>query len=217
MRGKIMRDVQCLPVVDAILVGSRSSTPVPDPVENVDDSKLTMSPYKPKRPVELKEEPTPESVSVAEQRRAFIASLPPPPPPPITPISHLAPELLTWTQLFNSDAVDDQQEEERTLRSDCNALSTEQFLVVGLLGKGAQGNVYLVKHRSKMVFYALKAIPKSAGKNDQYANLFAEQFALRMLAGDPRFVNLQGSFQDDSFFYILTVRYLYAHLDDAKC
>ena len=124
MRGKIMRDVQCLPVVDAILVGSRSGTPVAVPVENLDDSKLTMSPYKPKRPVELKEEPTPEPLSVADQRRAFIASLPPPPPPPITPICQLAPELLTWTQLFGGDVVDDQQEEERTLHADCNTLNT---------------------------------------------------------------------------------------------
>ncbi|EJF61590.1 kinase-like protein [Dichomitus squalens LYAD-421 SS1] len=204
----IMRDVQCLPVVEDIFVACRSTTLAHISTEEAVDSKSNVQPSELTKASEPEQ---PKPLSVAEQRRKFIASLPLPPPPPIKPACQMPPELLTWMQLFQGDILDDEENGEgRTQFSE--TLSTQQLLVLSLLGKGAQGNVYLVKHRSKMVFYALKTIPKSTDKNGHYANLFAEQFALKMVAGDPRFVNLQGSFQDDECFYILTDLYAYGDL-----
>ncbi|KAI1792232.1 kinase-like protein [Ganoderma leucocontextum] len=214
----IMRDVQHFPVVDAIVIAHRSTTPVQFQVQTqiVDQSKLTVPPFKARRriqPEEPKPEPKPKPLS-PEQRRRLISSLPPPPPPPVKPANQLPPELVSWTGLFQEDLEDDDSDgySSSSSSSEPEKLSMDQFLVLCLLGKGAQGDVYLVKHRAKMVFYALKAVPKSATRNGYYGNLFAEQFALRVVAGDPRFVNLQGTFQDDKYFYILTDLYAYGDL-----
>ncbi|KAM5543864.1 hypothetical protein V8D89_002481 [Ganoderma adspersum] len=233
----ITRDVQHLPVVDAIIIAHRSTAPVElqTQIQIIDESRLTVPTFKsPRRtqPEEPKPEPKLKSLS-SEQRRKFIASLPPPPPPPVEfitnpplpptsphaeSVSELPSEPLSWTGLFQDDVQEDDDSYEDSSSSSSSSsssasekLSMDQFLVLCLLGKGAQGDVYLVKHRAKMVFYALKAVPKSASKNGYYGNLFAEQFALKVVAGHPRFVNLQGTFQDDKFFYILTD--LYAHGD----
>ncbi|PIL27131.1 transporter [Ganoderma sinense ZZ0214-1] len=225
------------PLVDAIVVAQRSTAPVElqAQTQTIDETRLTVPTFKSPRRVQS-EEPKPESKPKPlspEQRRKFIASLPPPPPPPVKfitspplPPSHpsveststgeLSSELLPWTGLFQDDLPDDDSDEGSSSSSSSGSeperLSMDQFLVLCLLGKGAQGDVYLVKHRAKMVFYALKAVPKSATKNGYYGNLFAEQFALKVVAGDPRFVNLQGTFQDDKYFYILTDLYAYGDL-----
>ena len=229
-RCQITRDVQHFPVVDAIAVAHYSTAvELQTRTQTIDESRLTVPTFKsPRRiqPEESKPEPKLKSLS-SEQRRKFIAGLPPPPPPPINLITipplpptsphaesvgELPSEPLSWTGLFQDDLPenDDSYEDSSSSSSSSSGsepekLSIDQFLVLCLLGKGAQGDVYLVKHRAKMVFYALKAVPKSASKNGYYGNLFTEQFALRVVAGDPRFVNLQGTFQDDKYFYILTV------------
>ncbi len=84
-------------------------------------------------------------------------------------------------------------------------LSPADFRVYQLLGQGAQGTVSLVQYERNGLFYALKAIKKSALKPHHFAFAFQEQAILKELVGCAFFLQLRGSFEDDEYFYLLTV------------
>lgn len=74
-----------------------------------------------------------------------------------------------------------------------------------VLGSGGQGVVYLVQDRTTHKLFALKAIMKQSGRSHRHLNIFGEQDLLKRMAGNPRFLSMQASFEDSYYFYLLTV------------
>ncbi|KAI8970636.1 kinase-like domain-containing protein [Trametes punicea] len=83
-------------------------------------------------------------------------------------------------------------------------LRAGDFRVFQVLGRGGQGTVLLVQYRGDGLFYALKAMKKSALKLREYPFTFLEQDVMKELAGNHFFAQLKASFEDDEHFYLLT-------------
>lgn len=88
-------------------------------------------------------------------------------------------------------------------------VTSEDFQVVGELGEGGQASVYLVQERATERLYALKAAEKSEYP-EMNELMFREQAVLESIAGSPWFLSLKASFEDDQFFFLLTVSSNYA-------
>ncbi|KAI0651336.1 kinase-like domain-containing protein [Trametes meyenii] len=82
-------------------------------------------------------------------------------------------------------------------------LSVADFRLIRYLGGGGQGQVWLVEHTRSQRLYALKAANKRALGEAHYSSIFIEQDAMRMLSGNAFFNSLQGSFEDDEFFFVV--------------
>ena len=85
-------------------------------------------------------------------------------------------------------------------------VSTEQFSVIRVLGQGSFGTVYLVEDKITRKLFALKSILKHSIETVRYPIIFMEQDILKRLAGDPAFLTLHASFEDELHFHFLTVR-----------
>lgn len=85
-----------------------------------------------------------------------------------------------------------------------HAVTSDDFQVVGELGEGGQASVYLVQERATARLYALKAAEKSEYP-EMNELMFREQAVLESIAGSPWFLSLKASFEDDQFFFLLTV------------
>ncbi|KAI0668905.1 kinase-like domain-containing protein, partial [Trametes maxima] len=83
------------------------------------------------------------------------------------------------------------------------ALNIDDFRLLRYLGGGGQGQVWLVEHTRSRRLYALKAANKRALGAAHYASVFVEQDVMKMLSGNAFFNSLQGSFEDDEFFFVL--------------
>lgn len=84
-------------------------------------------------------------------------------------------------------------------------LGTSDFRVLRVLGHGGQGTVLLVEYLSSGRLYALKMIKKQGLRLKEYRLAFQEQDASKLLAGNPWCAQLKGSFEDEEYFYLLSV------------
>lgn len=87
----------------------------------------------------------------------------------------------------------------RLYHSDFN----EEFYI----GAGAWGFVHLARHRATGTRVAIKSVKKDKIKGKE-GQLLREQAALRAVTGQKGVLDLLGSFQDDGYFYFVTVSYL---------
>ncbi len=85
-------------------------------------------------------------------------------------------------------------------------LRTEDFRVMRVLGKGGQGTVLLVQYKGDGRLYALKVVRKAALSIREYPFAFQEQDTCKTLAGNYFFAQLRASFEDEDYFYLLSVR-----------
>jgi hypothetical protein len=88
-----------------------------------------------------------------------------------------------------------------------NQLYAEDFTVKGLLSFGTQGKIFVVKHRTGM--RALKVTDKAVACKNRITDLVMnEQRIMKQLHEDPFVAQLEGSFHDSHFFYLVMVRLL---------
>ena len=81
--------------------------------------------------------------------------------------------------------------------------STANFVTIAKVGKGAFGEVKLVKRRNDGKIYALKSLVKTEMfKKDQLAHVRAERDILAE-SESPWVVKLYSTFQDETFLYML--------------
>ncbi|KAH9896588.1 kinase-like domain-containing protein [Cubamyces lactineus] len=81
-------------------------------------------------------------------------------------------------------------------------LTTADFSVYHVLGRGGQGSVSLVQYRGDGLLYALKTIKKPLLR--EYIHPFKEQNVMKELAGNYFFTQLRASFEDEENFYLVT-------------
>ena len=84
-------------------------------------------------------------------------------------------------------------------------VTTTDLAVIRALGNGGQATVWLIKHLPTDRLFALKMVAKHSLPRKNNTRVFEEQDMLRRLAGDSRFLQLQASFEDDEYFYFMTV------------
>ncbi|CDO69085.1 hypothetical protein BN946_scf184992.g34 [Trametes cinnabarina] len=84
------------------------------------------------------------------------------------------------------------------------ALSTADFRVIQILGRGAQGKVLLVQYQGDGYLYALKMVKKSSLKLRDYPLAFLEQDLMKELAGNLFCAQIKASFEDHDHFYLLS-------------
>ncbi|RPD56557.1 kinase-like protein [Lentinus tigrinus ALCF2SS1-7] len=75
--------------------------------------------------------------------------------------------------------------------------------ILAVLGQGSWGVVYAVQHRHTKQIFALKRISKHSTKEDEQVIFFREQYIQKQLAGNPGFVGLVASWEDDRFYNLL--------------
>ncbi|KAL7284408.1 hypothetical protein ACG7TL_001698 [Trametes sanguinea] len=83
-------------------------------------------------------------------------------------------------------------------------LSTADFRVLQILGRGSQGKVLLVQYHGDGYLYALKVVKKSSLKLRDYPLAFLEQDLMKELAGNFFCAQIKASFEDREHFYVLT-------------
>lgn len=94
--------------------------------------------------------------------------------------------------------------EARFLRFIRTTESTQNFTTLKVIGKGAFGEVKLVRRRTDGKIYALKSLIKTEMfKKDQLAHVRAERDILADSKDNPWLVKLHASFQDNAFLYML--------------
>lgn len=80
----------------------------------------------------------------------------------------------------------------------------QNFQTLKVIGKGAFGEVKLVKRKTDGKIYALKALIKTEMfRKDQLAHVRAERDILADSKDNPWLVKLHASFQDTAFLYLL--------------
>ncbi|KAI0634887.1 kinase-like domain-containing protein [Trametes polyzona] len=84
------------------------------------------------------------------------------------------------------------------------ALTTADFRVLQILGRGGQGRVMLVEYLGNGLLYALKSIRKASLHLLDYPFAFQEQDAYKVLAENHLFAQLKASFEDEENFYLLS-------------
>lgn len=89
-------------------------------------------------------------------------------------------------------------------------LSINDFDIIKLIGKGASGQVYLVRDLKTNEKRAMKVIPKAGMRMHSISSIRQEQAILRLLTetGSPWFLKLDASFHDTRNFYLIFVRVL---------
>lgn len=125
-------------------------------------------------------------------------------PPPSSP--HLAASCSSEVK-FKIEIVDVDGSSSAAVRT----VTSDDFRVVGELGEGGQASVYLVQERATERLYALKAAEKSEYP-EMNELMFREQAVLESIAGSPWFLSLKASFEDDEYFFLLTVSSDYTSL-----
>ena len=95
--------------------------------------------------------------------------------------------------------------------SSTRPLHITDFAEVDFLGSGAWGFVHLHRHRGTGMLVAIKSVPKERvqGKEEQ---LLREQATLLAVSGQEGVLDLLGSFQDDAYFYLVTVSFDSFHI-----
>lgn len=88
-------------------------------------------------------------------------------------------------------------------------LDLSDFPLKHLLGSGSQGKVFLVTHKGPSnSLYAMKVIDKRfLGRRQDLALILQEQKVMKKM-GDccPFILHLKASFNDSSYFFLITVR-----------
>ncbi|KAI0746333.1 kinase-like domain-containing protein, partial [Daedaleopsis nitida] len=104
-----------------------------------------------------------------------------------------------------SDRVSSQARPSDDAPASPTKISMEQFTIIRELGNGAYGVVYLVQDRVTKKISALKTVSKgtSVEQDGSYSSIRKEQAILERLGVDSAFVNLQASWEDDTYFYFL--------------
>ncbi|KAJ3557686.1 hypothetical protein NM688_g1339 [Phlebia brevispora] len=82
--------------------------------------------------------------------------------------------------------------------------STSDFTALGRLGKGAHGDVLLVRDSAMRKHWALKVVEKDKLHLTSYPRIFEEQLVGKKLVNSPWALHLEGSFQDNEYFYFLS-------------
>ncbi|OSC98849.1 kinase-like protein [Trametes coccinea BRFM310] len=83
-------------------------------------------------------------------------------------------------------------------------LTVDDFRIIRVLGEGGQGLVLLVQDHVTDRLFALKVISKDSVKYlDHVAKVLIEKDAMQALAGNPFFVGIKGSFEDEDNFLFL--------------
>ncbi|KAL1952686.1 hypothetical protein VTO42DRAFT_4449 [Malbranchea cinnamomea] len=103
------------------------------------------------------------------------------------------------------------QEVENAARSESNFLrflrtreTPQNFQTIKVIGKGAFGEVKLVRRKTDGKIYALKSLIKTEMfKKDQLAHVRSERDILADSKDNPWLVKLHASFQDNAFLYLL--------------
>ncbi|CDO76403.1 hypothetical protein BN946_scf184937.g17 [Trametes cinnabarina] len=95
-----------------------------------------------------------------------------------------------------------------TLVDGKRVLTVDDFRIIHVLGEGGQGLVLLVQDQVTDGLFALKVISKGSFKYlDHVSRVFVEQDAMRAVAGNPSFVGIKGTFEDEDNFLILMEYY----------
>jgi serine/threonine protein kinase len=92
--------------------------------------------------------------------------------------------------------------------SDSFGSTVNDYIVLELLGKGSQGNVFLVECRNDGKNYALKVIDKSNLKeSDKFKRLKSEIVVQKYLSeakvACDNIIQLKHHFEDDRFVYLM--------------
>ena len=95
-------------------------------------------------------------------------------------------------------------------------LTLSDFDAVRYVGAGGHGRVFLVYDRYSHKHLAMKVVPKRTLRLPKWVKLFEEQRIMRLLAGCPWAVRLEGSFEDSLNFYMVMVRCLFFGLLSAS-
>ena len=91
-------------------------------------------------------------------------------------------------------------------------LTTKDLRLIRTLGFGAYGYVLKVQDRTTGKIYALKMVSKASTSNADDTKVMEEQAIMRMVEGDPRFIQLRASFEDEDRFYYLMVRFSFSSI-----
>ena len=92
--------------------------------------------------------------------------------------------------------------EEKT--EDNNGLTIDSFETISWLGKGAFGNVNLVRRKATNLLYALKVLNKEfIIQYDKVDSVFRERDILQDIQDHPNVVQFEATFQDDKHLYFL--------------
>ena len=110
-----------------------------------------------------------------------------------------SPELLS---AFQTEVVD----EPSASRVVPTKITTKDLRIIRQLGTGSQGSVFKVEFRTTSALYALKMIPKHTIRRFD-TRVHEEQAVLRSVVGDARFLQLMASFEDEDYFFLMTVRH----------
>lgn len=92
------------------------------------------------------------------------------------------------------------------LLSKKKVVGLSDFQVLGAIGKGAHGSVFLVRERKSDCRLAMKVVSKAHTKSSEknYEHALNERLILEVVKDDPHFVQLQYAFQTKDNFYLLT-------------
>ncbi|KAI9057362.1 kinase-like protein [Trametes sanguinea] len=83
-------------------------------------------------------------------------------------------------------------------------LTVDDFRIIRVLGEGGHGLVLLVQDQLTDKLFALKVISKDSVKYlDHVAKVLIEKDAMQALMGNPSFVGIKGSFEDEDNFLFL--------------
>ncbi|KAH7929304.1 kinase-like protein [Leucogyrophana mollusca] len=89
----------------------------------------------------------------------------------------------------------------------------ESLELLGILGGGASGTVFKVHDSVSSRFLALKVVVKDKTFVGEGKALQQEMTALRLVIGDPRFLQLEASFHDTRNYYFVTALHENGNLD----
>ena len=162
-----------------------------------------------------------KDVAEEDTESPSIVHLPPPAAPslPCPEAADVTSECLT--SAFRMDVFDDEDCDEEDEEEDLSAyaaaatspnpppprkLTTKDFRLIRTLGFGAYGYVLKVQDRITGKIYALKMVSKASTSIEGDTKVMEEQAIMRMVEGDPRFIQLRASFEDEDRFYYLMVR-----------
>ncbi|KAG5650593.1 hypothetical protein H0H81_011711 [Sphagnurus paluster] len=88
-------------------------------------------------------------------------------------------------------------------RSHSRVMTLSDLQLLKVLGKGASGQVYMVKDKVTSERRALKVVPNAKLGAGEIATLLEEQFVLKGLGSAPFLMSLDASFYDTKNFYLI--------------
>ncbi|KAI8851319.1 kinase-like domain-containing protein [Chytridium lagenaria] len=103
-----------------------------------------------------------------------------------------------------SDHVNQLFKDDTDVKGRTHSRTLADFIIEKIIGIGGSGKVLQVKEKSTGKRFALKCMAKARMTKDDYSFLDREVKIMKSLKGYPKFVQLEATFQDNRYFYILT-------------